>query len=282
MRKCGASHIEWCYPAAIDRGATVPLVIMMAGRGGTVDHMLETTFPVFQMLPVDLGAIVFGIEGDTSTSGVNSWNASQECCWPPLDPAPGDDDAYIATQIAALIAAGWPVDPDRIYIIGHSAGQAMAFRYACNHPSQIAAVFGMSTFGIRTDIDPACAAGNLSYVHFHGTLDNVDYDNSTNATLGPNTVEFVSVEVDRVAPTRTSTATQLLNQNGCTGSLSTSSTLDFDALVPGSETDIRVFATCPADGEAQIWRGNGSMHTPDITAAGYSAVVQFFEEHPKP
>jgi len=288
MHKCGTHSPpdEWCYPPDLDvHPFTIrPLVILMSGRGTTVDAMLESGFPKFGTINNDLKAIVFGIEGDTSTFGANSWNASAECCWPPGDPAPGDDDAYIDSKIDELIAAGWPVDPKQIYIIGHSAGSAMAFRYACNHPSRVAAILQMSAFGLRTDTDAACAAGHFSAVHFHGTGvgEGVLYDNTTNNAVAPNTVEYVSVEVDRAAPTRTSTAAQLKAQNGCTGTLDLFGTLDFDADVGGNETDLKHWTTCPADGAVEIWKGNGSAHSPNVTAAGVAAVVSFFRSHPKP
>lgn len=250
---------------------------MLAGRGDTPQHVRTNTYPVMNNVENDFpvtGAIVLGITGKTSSAGGNSWNASQECCWPPADGAGPDDDGWIDTVITRVIAAGWPVDLNRIYVWGHSAGSAMAFRYACDHPSRVAGIFAMSTFGIRVDQgDPACAAGHYNAIHFHGTADTVLYDNNSAAVLAPNTVEYVSVEVDRT--NRPATATQHASQNGCTGTLQTTTLnwLDFDASVPGNETDLLTWSSCPTDGQVQVWRANGTAHVPSMTVAGKNQML---------
>lgn len=265
---------------------------MLPGRGDNPGHVKSTTYPVMAHVQDDMGAFVLGLTGKTSSSGTDSWNSSNECCWPPLDGAGPDDEGYIAAQIAAVCAppvgtGRVPCDPKRIYIWGHSAGSAMAYRYACDHPSQIAAVFQMSTFAPRADgtTDPACMAGHFHLAHFGGTSDTVLYNNSSNGVLAPNTVEYVSVEVDRTSPTRTSTITQAISQNGCTGTAGTATnlgTLDFDSLVGADETDIRAITGCPSDGAVEIWRATGTAHVPTMTTAGKNAMIAWLLAHPKP
>lgn len=229
----------------------------------------------------DLNAFVLGLTAKTSSAGGNSWNASAEGCWPPADGTGPDDDAYIAAQIQAVINKGFPVDLRKIWIWGHSCGGMMAYRYACNHPAQIAGVFQMSTFAIRTDIDAACAAGHFHYAHFHGTSDSILYDNNVAAVLAPNVTEYVSVETNRATPTRVSSATQAATQNQCAGTLTTTATswLDFDSLVGGSETDLKTWSGCPSDGSVEVWKANGTAHVPGMTAAGYAAMVSWFLGH---
>lgn len=289
LKGCGASANAWCVPGALDKERvelvptrTWPLVVMLAGRGDTPIHVMTNTYTAMRTINEDMGAIVVGVTGKTSTAGGNSWNAGVTCCYP--DASPPDDDAWIDQMISNVIAAGWPVDPKRIYVWGHSAGSAMAFRYACNHPDRVAAIFSMSTFAIRTDLEAACAAGHFSAVHFHGTADSVLYDNNVGASLSPQTTEYVSVEVDRFAPTRMSTTSQLIAQNGCSGGLSTTTAgwLDFDSLVGGAETDLKQVSGCPTDGAVEVWKANGTAHVPTMTAAGKDAMVAWLLAHPKP
>ncbi len=257
---------------------------MLAGRGDTPQHVMTNTYPVMRTINVDMGAIVLSIIGKTSSAGGNSWNASNECCWPPADGAGAgpDDDAYIDSVIQQVIDAGWPIDPKKIYLWGHSAGSAMAFRYACSHPSRVAAIFTMSTFGIRTDQgDAACAAGVFSAAHFHGTADSVLYDNSTGAALAPNTVEYVSVEIER--SNRPSTITQHAVQNVCSGPLGAATDcFDFDADVVGNETCYKRYSGCPTNGDAWVLQATGTQHVPNMTIAGKNAIIDFFVNHPKP
>jgi poly(3-hydroxybutyrate) depolymerase len=254
-----------------------PLLVLLAGRGDTPQSMKATTHPVMLAIQDDLDAFVLGLTGRTSSAGANSWNFSQEGCWPPADGPGPDDDAYIAAQIQNVIDRGFPVDTSRIGMWGRSCGGGMTFRYACNHPDQITAVVQLALFGIRTDIDAPCAAGHTDFLIIHGTSDTILYNNSTNATLSPNTVEYVSTEVDRTSPTRTSTITQAALQNGCSGALTLvqANGLDFDSLVPGPETDLLEWSSCPSDGSVTLWRSNGSAHVPGITSAGYTAMLDW-------
>lgn len=284
LKFCGAGNNQWCLPSNFDANRTQPrpLLVMLAGRGDTPQHVLTNTYPVLKTINADMGAIVLGITGKTSTAGTNSFNASAECCWPPADGAGPDDDTYVDGVIQQVINAGWPVDPKQIYIWGHSAGAALAFRYACDHPSRVAAIFYMSAFGIRTDQgDPACASGAFSAAHFHGTIDTTLYDNSTGAVVAPNTVEYVSVEVDR--SNRPSTVTQQVALNGCSGSLAApADCFDFDADVPGNETCYLRYTGCPTSGDAWVLKATGTAHVPNMTTAGKDAIVNWFLTHPKP
>jgi len=289
MKTCGpptSQGIQWCYFNTVDTtpAAKHSLIVLLPGRGDNITHMMNTTFPQLQMIAWDLDAIVVGVPGKTSTSGDNSYNAGAECCWPPLDGPGPDDDTYIDAVVQKVIDAGWPVDPKKIYIIGHSAGAWMAFREACDHAGRYAAIFMMSGGGIRPGIDAACAAGTFSAAHFHGTLDSALYDNNIGDVIAPNTVEYVSVEVDRVAPSRPATSTQFATQNACAGTLLTTTVnwLNFDADVPGPETTLLTWSGCPVGGTVEVWKGVGSMHIPNMTAAGEQAIVNFLSTHPKP
>ena len=51
-----------------------------------------------------------------------------------------DDVGYLTGLIDEIIAAGWPVDPKRIYLFGHSNGGYMAHRMACDRADRIAAI----------------------------------------------------------------------------------------------------------------------------------------------
>ncbi len=253
-------------------------------------HWIQTVQPVMKNLNVDLDAIVLGITGKTSSAGGDSWNAGSTCCWPPADGAGPDDVTYIPTAIGKVCAppvgtGSWPCDPKRIFVYGHSAGSAMTYRLACDHADLVASAFTMSTYALRTDIDPACSPSeHVSIAHFHGTSDTSKYDNSTGDILTAMATEYVSVEVDRTSPTRTSTVSQMKTFNSCAGSLSliTSSWLDFDSVVGGSETDLYRVAGCPTGIDVEVWKANGTAHVPTMTAAGYTAMVNWFKAHVKP
>lgn len=260
---------------------------MLPGVGDNPVHVFTNTYPVMSTINNDLDAFVLGITAKTgSVSGAaDSWNGGASCCWnTAVDGAAPDDNTYIDSVVQQVIDAGWPVDPKRIYFWGQSAGQHMAYRYTCDHASRVAAFFGMTTGGLRTDLDAACTpSAHVPMVHFHGTGDNWLYDNISGGVYTSGFPEYVSVETDRASPTRTSTMTQHATFNGCSGTLgSVTSSIDFDSAQAGNETDIYVYGGCPADGDVELWKGNGSVHVPTMTTAGYTAMVNWFKAHPKP
>lgn len=232
------------------------------------------------------GVFVLGLTAKTSSLGGNSWNVSAEGCWPPADGAGPDDMGYIAAQIQKVIDRGFPIDPKRIWLWGHSCGSIAAFYYACTHAAQIAGVFEMSGFGIRQDLDSACGTGHVHVAHFHGTSDTVKYTNGGTDILNAGAQEYPSVQDDTVedgAPRR-STVGQHADQNGCSGTLSLTTTgfVDFDSLVGGMETDLHTWSGCPSDGTVQVWKANGTAHVPGMTSTGYAAMLNWFQTHIKP
>ena len=273
--------------------AAKPLLVMLAGRGDTPQHVMGNTYTQMMDVQNELDAFVLGLTAKTSSAGGNSWNVSNEGCWPPADGAGPDDMGYIATQIGKVCAppvgtGAFPCDAKKIWMWGHSCGAIAVFYYSCTHASQIAGVFEMSGFGIRQDLDTACGTGHVHVAHFHGSSDTVKYTNTGTDLLAPNTQEYVSVEADTVedGAARRSTVGQRADQNGCGGGtlgLTTSGFVDFDNDVGGSETDLYTWSTCPStDGTVQVWKANSTVHVPTMTAAGYAAMLNWFTTHTKP
>lgn len=69
------------------------------------------------------------------------WNATNSCC--DLFHSGVDDSAYIASIIAD-VKSTVAVDPKRIFVVGHSNGGFMAYRMACNHAGDIAAIVSLA------------------------------------------------------------------------------------------------------------------------------------------
>jgi polyhydroxybutyrate depolymerase len=264
-----------------------PLIVLLPGRGNT--GTVEETIHGWSTLKNDYpgGAFVLLYTGKTSTTGatVNSLNGSvNSCCWPDADSPTPDDVAWLDSLIAS-VESTWPVDTKKVFVFGHSAGNFLGYRYACDHADKVAAFVGMSGAG-QTVGDAACSpSAHVPMAHMHGTSDaTVIYDNSTAGKISPEATEYVSVEVDRTSPSRPSTMTQAKTFNGCSGSLSltTAGWGDFDSVVGGSETDLYTMSGCPSDGDVQLWKANGGGHSPTVTAAWRTAIINFFVAHPKP
>ena len=74
------------------------------------------------------GIIYIAPDGMTNPEGKRFWNAAKSCCNRYKEEV--DDVAYINSLIDE-ISTKTPVDPKRIYLIGHSNGAFMSFTFAC-------------------------------------------------------------------------------------------------------------------------------------------------------
>ena len=139
--------------AAIGRltaAATSPnLVIAKISTAGTVCLHTHTARPAqlqesyFQLAATASanGMLYADPDGTTDPNGSMFWNATNSCC--DLFHSGVDDSAYIASIIAD-VKSTVAVDPKRIFVVGHSNGGFMAYRMACNHAGDIAAIVSLA------------------------------------------------------------------------------------------------------------------------------------------
>jgi poly(3-hydroxybutyrate) depolymerase len=177
-----------------------PLVIALHSLYHSGDE--ATTWGLAQLAAKDGFAMV-------SPSGLDgSWNAGS-CCGPSGD-RHLDDVGWLHALIEHL-ESDYPIDPDRVVIVGLSNGGMLAYRYACERPEDIAGIAvvagSLQTLGCHPSVP-------LTVVSVHGGRDRTVPDagtfwqpalqtaiTSTNDSLAP----FRAV--DRCAPvTAASTA----------------------------------------------------------------------------
>ncbi len=95
------------------------------------------------------------------------WNAGRCCGDAKKDNA--DDVSYINSFIK-YATRRHKADRNRVYLIGHSNGAMMAYRYACEYPGRVAAIVTVS----GTLMYDGCKARGLGGVlHIHGAADSV-------------------------------------------------------------------------------------------------------------
>ena len=123
-------------PPAVEGQEAYPLLVVL--KGG-LQLAPSSDFPVIQVKP-SRG----GIWGYRAISG------------------------YDAMQVIAFMKRNYPVDPDRVYLVGFSAGASGAMHLASSYPDVFAAVLPMVAVG--TDF-PLVNFGNLPVAMHHGTDD---------------------------------------------------------------------------------------------------------------
>ena len=78
-----------------------------------------------------------------------------------------DDVSFLANVINDIIAK-YPVDPNRIYITGHSNGAMMSYRFVCERPDMVAAMVSVSG---QLTANNCKSAKDVDILHIHGDGD---------------------------------------------------------------------------------------------------------------
>lgn len=151
-------------PASLDRSKPSPLVIYLHGASQTMRAAERTTDLNVQAEQQRFVVIYPQGLGSALTSVQATWNFG--CCNALFDQKV--DDLGFVRQIIQKATADLPIDPDRIYIAGFSAGATMAYRVACEAPQLIAAV-GAISGGLA--ISSCSPPADLSMLEIHGTKD---------------------------------------------------------------------------------------------------------------
>lgn len=113
----------------------VPLLIVLHGRGQSVRGTMRDTG--FLELAEQRRAVLVYPDGQH-----RSWDAGHGCCG-----FAGSRDTPDVAFVTALVADAerrWPIDADRVYLVGYSNGGKLAYSTLCAHPTLFAAV---ATYG---------------------------------------------------------------------------------------------------------------------------------------
>ena len=202
-------------------------------------------------------------DGTGDTHGVRFWNATPECC--DFQSPKVDDDAYIM-NIIDQVSAQYAVDPNRIYIIGHSNGGFMANRLACDHADRIAAVVNIAggSFAKTSMCKPAAP---ISVLEIWGSKDVTYKGNHIRGKPIPGALKTYS-------------NWGLINR--CIGrSKAISQKLDLDSKIPGEETTQNQYLECPSGTAIDFWRISGASHVPNLSKNFSKDIVDFLLAHPK-
>ncbi len=101
-----------------------------------------------------------------------------------------NDVKYLKAFIKKAVRQ-YNADPKRIYIMGHSNGAMMAYKFICAHPEKVTAIVAVSGTLTTTDCD---AEGLKGVLHIHGKRDRVIPIRGVSPLIrGPMRPKFLSV-----------------------------------------------------------------------------------------
>jgi polyhydroxybutyrate depolymerase len=250
-------------PAGYDGHHPVPLVVLLHGYGS---NGAEQAAYFGLLTEADTAGFLLAYpDGTRDRFSRRFWNATDACC--DFFRSGVDDVAYLDAVINE-VSAKYPVDPARIYVVGHSNGAFMSHRYGCDRAARVAAIVTLA--GMQWKDPGKCPAGSpVSVLHVHGRNDmTIDYQGgATPEGIYPGAVETVD---DWAA------------KDGCHGSLAvTGRRLDLDGSIPGDETDETTWSGCPSGVSVTLWTIEGGGHVPVFNGNWAPAIWDFLAAHPK-
>ena len=181
-----------------------------------------------------------------------------------------DDVGYLSGLIDA-IQQQRNIDPDRIYVIGHSNGGFMAYRLACERADLLAAIASLAgaTFFDPLDCNPSEPVHTLQ---IHGTADaTINYQGGV---IPANLVSY---------PGAVATVETWAGYNGCAiMGEPIQPDLDLDSGLAGAETMVTRYATnCMPGGSSALWTIEGGGHLPQVSQSFGPLLIDYLLAHPK-
>lgn len=250
-------------PANFDPAVKLPLVVML--HGYTSDGATESAYLGLDAL-VDAKRFFYAAPDGTRENGVGNrfWNATDACC--NFYGSTVDDVAYL-TAVVDDMAARYPIDPKRVFFVGHSNGGFMTHRMACERAGRIAAVLSLA--GAQNNDAAQCTPSEpVSVVELHGDADQ--------------TIRYGGGQINGVSyPSAETTVSDWAAKDGCGATHADAGNLDLESTLPGAETNIQRFDGC-SGGAVELWTIQGGSHIPSWTPSFAPAVIDWLFAHPKP
>lgn len=257
----GVRPFKLFVPTTYNAAFPAPLILALHGYSQTGDKFEK----YLNLTPIAeaKGILYVHPNGTADKTGTRFWNATPECC--DIHSPKVDDDAYLMS-IIDTVSKSYNVDPDRIYIIGHSNGGFMANRMACMHADRIAAIVNLAggSFIKQSMCKPASP---INILQIWGTKD-VTY--TGNHMMG------------KVVPGAVKTIATWAALDGCAKSMIVlPERLDLEVKLKGAETTIGQYTECAGNADVEFWKIADGDHVPKISKNFTADIVDFLLAHPK-
>jgi polyhydroxybutyrate depolymerase len=262
-----AIHVPSTIASAVDRSRPAPLVVALHGYGAPGGEAFAHALGL-DALADEQGFVLATPDGLVDSRGARFWNASDACC--DFDHTGVDDVAYVAWLIDD-VAAKVAVDPDRVFVIGHSNGGFLAHRLACDRAARIAGAVSVAGAGWK-DTSRCAPSEPVSILEIHG-----DADATVRMTGG-----LLFDRPRQEYPSSQETMAMWALADGCAATpRAAGAAFDFDDAVPGPDTTPATWAPCRGGVTVDLWTERKGSHLPHPTRAGLQAIAAWMAAHPK-
>jgi polyhydroxybutyrate depolymerase len=252
-------------PPGLDRARPAPLVVSLHGYGAPSGEAHAHALGL-DALADEQGFLLAMPDGTVDSRGSRFWNASDACC--DFDHTGVDDVAYVAWLLDD-VARHHEVDPDRVFLVGHSNGGFLAHRLACELSPRIAGAISIAGAAWK---DPArCKpVAPVSILEIHGDADTI-------ITMGGGRVFNLPLPE---YPSVRETIAMWVDRDGCgPGAQPAPARLDIDENVPGLDTQPVSYRGCRDGVTVDLWTEAGGSHLPHPTHAGLVALGAWMTAH---
>lgn len=211
--------------------------------------------------------------------GNRFWNAMDYCC--NHFQLPVDDVGFLKSSIEEVIKT-YKVDPERVYLLGHSNGAMMAHRMACEHADLFAGIASLAGSGMQNPAD--CKPSSpVSILEIHAENDHtVLYDGMTEESLADRLERkplypYSSIAENVRYPSSRATIEDWVNKDGCAMALSkTEKHVNYALNAIGAETTkTRWKAGCRNGTEVSFWSLSHGRHVPLFNRKFKDDIVDF-------
>jgi polyhydroxybutyrate depolymerase len=142
----------------------LPLLINLHGYTGT--GASQSLYTHLEEAAVEAGIAYIAPTGTEDKQGSTFWNANSACC--NFNDSDVDDVAFLDALITKSSQVA-NIDPERIYLFGHSNGAFMSYAYLCSGATKVAAIAGLAG---AMNVDPKlCKSQPSNILHIHGEKD---------------------------------------------------------------------------------------------------------------
>jgi polyhydroxybutyrate depolymerase len=260
----GGRTVTLHVPDSYDPATPAPLVVALHGYTSNAAEM-ESYFRL--TAESDRRGFVYAYpDGSTDLRGDRFWDATDACC--DFYGSVTDDSRHLS-ELIATIQSSYRIDRARVYLVGHSNGAFMAFRMACEHADQIAAIATLN--GAMWQDPSRCRPSEpVSVLAIHGSADEtIAFSGGSNGNAD--------------YPSAARTVTDWLGHNRCTDTGTDAAPLDVVTDLPGAETAVRTYAQgCAGGSQVQAWTINGGPHVPKFGPGFAPAMIDYLLSRAKP
>ena len=260
----GRGELPVTIPASYDGSTPAPLIVLL--HGYTSSGAGQDSYMGFSRIADRYGFLLVAPDGDQESGGDHNrfWNASDACC--NFFVSEVDDSGYIF-DIINVVKFEYNVDPDRVYLIGHSNGGFMSYRTAYDHSGTIAAITSLA--GANHNEERPAPENPVHILQIHGTADG--------------TIAYEGDDIQGNAyPSALASVTRWASYNGCSTSGADRELRHLEATIDGHETSVLLFKQgCKRGGSSELWTIAGGSHVPNLSDTFSAQVVEWLYAHPK-